>query len=220
MVRKIDGAGDERGDVPRPSSSHDAELHEWSFMKVDDATVAIGRVFRDSKKRWPDGYAIVTSAVLKGSRRTNGVITTMNTRYRLIGPSGQLKGLKEASANLARRVAIENDAQLFDLLAAAWAMDDETFEKVAGLPSKWMWQWRHHYRSPTDDDLVLVRRLARFHASLRLAYYRQPHYGEWWRRPWRGDSLLGGRSPLEAVLSDGSIILDQMERYFRSSVGW
>lgn len=131
-----------------------------------------------------------------------------------------LKLAHNMTANGARRAHVAQDERLFDLLPAAWGMDDATFEKVAGLPAKWLWQWRNHYRASTDQELARVRRLIGFHEAIRLVTYGEPNYPAWWRRKWREDSLIGGRSPLEAVLAEGDPVLDDLERCFRSQAGW
>lgn len=113
-----------------------------------------------------------------------------------------------------RKEPITAEERLFDLIPAAWGMDDTTFEKVAGFPEGWMWKWRNHYLAPSPEQLARILRLARFHDGIRLVYTRTPDYAFWWRNPWRYDSSIGGRSPLEAVLADGDAFLDQAERYF------
>lgn len=113
-----------------------------------------------------------------------------------------------------RKEPITAEERLFDLIPAAWGMDDATFEKVAGFPEGWMWKWRNHYLAPGPEQLKRIQRLARFHDGIRLVYTRTPDYAFWWRNPRRYDSFTGGRSPLEAVLADGDAFLDQAERYF------
>lgn len=198
------------------SDDHDAELRSWAFLHVGGVTVAVGRVFSDRKGRWPDGHMIRTSA-LTGNTGTGEVIATLNTRYLLAGPPMSLKEvlrLRHVAANGARKAKIADEERLFDLLQAAWGMDDQTFEAVAGLPDRWLWQWRNHYRSPTDDDLARVRRLARYHDALRIISYDAPNYAGWWRRRWGEDSIIGARSPLEVVLEEPGSMLDKLEAYF------
>jgi len=113
-----------------------------------------------------------------------------------------------------RKEPITEEERLFDLIPAAWGMDDGTFEKVAGLPEGWMWKWRNHYLAPRPEQLKRIRRLAGFHDGIRLTYVRAPDYRFWWLTPWRHDSFIGNRSPLEAVLADGDAFLDKAERYF------
>lgn len=213
---------DERSEIEAPSD-YDAELREWAFKREGKSAVALGRVHGDRKRRWPDGYAIATSAVVHGNRQEGGVITTQNTRYLLSGPSGDLQAMlqlaQEQSANAERRKKVADDERLFDLLPAAWGTDDETFEKVAGMPAQWMWQWRNYYRAPSDEELARIRRLMSFHQAIRLVAY-DPNYREWWRRRWPDDSPIGSRSVLEAVLADGDAIMDELERWFRSQAGW
>lgn len=209
---------------PEVGSRYDAELRDWAFHRRSDFLICFGRVYSDQKGRWPDGYAIATSAVTGGRRRAGEVITTRNTRYRLSGPPGDLKALmklaQDMAANEARRTQVSQDERLFDLLQAAWGMDDATFEKVAGLPAKWMWQWRNHYRAPTDQELARMRRLMSFHDAIRLVTYGEPNYPGWWRRQWRDDSFMGAQSPLEAILTGGDRVMDDLERCFRSQAGW
>lgn len=198
------------------SDDHDAELRNWAFLHVGGVTVAVGRVFSDSKGRWPDGHMIRTSALNGDTGKEGEVIATLNTRYLLSGPPmqpGELEQFRQGVANGARRAKIADEERLFDLLQAAWGMDDQTFEAVAGLPDRWLWQWRNHYRSPTHDDLARVRRLARFHDALRIVSYDAPNYADWWRRRWMEDSLIGARSPLKAVL-DEPAMLEKLRRYF------
>lgn len=202
-------------------AEYDAELRDWSFKRLGKATLAFGRVFADQRGRWPDGYAIATSAVLAGPHREGAVIQTQNTRYLLSGPKGDLAQLQELAfqqkANAERRTRVANDARLFDLLQVAWGMDDETFEKIAELPARWMWQWRNHYRSPSDEELARIRRLAGFHDAIRIVSYGGPNYAAWWRRRWGKDSLIGEQTPLEAVLQDLTV-LDTLERYLRAQM--
>lgn len=182
--------------------------------------VAVGRVFSDGKGRWPDGHMIRTSSVLDGAGKEGEVIATLNTRYLLSGPPmdrDEHARIAQRSANAVRRAKIADDERLFDLLQAAWGMDDQTFEAVAGLPERWLWQWRNHYRAPTDDDLACVRRLARFHDALRIISYDAPNYAEWWSRRWREDSLIGARSPLNAIRDDPAL-LERLERYLWSQM--
>lgn len=204
--------------------SFDAELREWAFTRREGHTVAVGRVYADRKLRWPDGYAIVTSPVVKGPRREGAIITTANTRYLLTGPRGELQAMLALAANMSanhqRRSQIRHDERLFDLLPAAWGMDDRTFERVAKLPEKWMWQWRNHYRAPTDEELARIRRLMSFHEAIRIAKLGGSDYATWWRLQWRADSPIGDRSPLDAVLEEGDEVIDMLERMFRSQAGW
>lgn len=44
--------------------------------------VAIGRIYEDVKRRWPDGTHIRTSTIVDGPD-ADGVIQTLNTSYRL-----------------------------------------------------------------------------------------------------------------------------------------
>lgn len=212
---KSDPPGTELG------AEYDAELRDWCFKRVGEATFAFGRVFADQKGRWPDGYAIATSAVLDDPRREGATIRTQNTRYLLSGPPGDLAQLQavasQQKANVGRRTSVFDDARLFDLLQVAWGMDDATFERVAGLPPRWMWQWRNHYRAPSDEELARIRRLAGFHDAIRTVTYGEPDYAAWWLRRWSKDSLIGEQSPLQAVLQDLSM-LDTLERYLRAQM--
>lgn len=54
--------------------AYDAELRDWAFKQIGNATHASGRVSGDSKGRWPDGYAIATSPVLAGAQEAGSVI--------------------------------------------------------------------------------------------------------------------------------------------------
>lgn len=202
-------------DDPDPHGSqvgaeYDAELRDWAFIRTAGATVAFGRVFADRKGRWPDGYAIATSAVLAGPHKEGAIIRTQNTRYLLSGPRGdlaQLQGLAaQQKANAPRRTGVADDARLFDLLQVAWGMDDGTFERIAGLPPRWIWQWRNHYRAPSDEEIARIRRIAGFHDAIRIVTYREPNYPAWWRRRWRKDSFIGEQTPVEAILQDPSIL--------------
>ncbi|URD60750.1 hypothetical protein M8312_13385 [Sphingomonas sp. KRR8] len=199
---------------------YDAELREWSFRDHLGSTVAFGRVYSDRKGRWPAGFAISTSAIIDdGNRQEGSIVRTLNTRYLLSGPPGNAEAMlalaQHQLANAQRRRAVEQDERLFDLLPAAWGMDDETFEKVAGLPLRWLSQWRDHYRAPTDDELASIQRLMSFHQAIRLVTCGEPNYAEWWRRRWAEGSFIGERSPLEAILSDAGL-MDHFERYLRS----
>lgn len=226
MIKKLsDGAPGSQEQVTEPArmstagTSHDAELRDWAFREHKQSLVAFGRVFGDRKGRWPDGYAIATSAVVGGVRQEGSVITTLNTRYLLSGPPGDLAALLKLSeqqgANAVRRGTVEQDEPLFDLLQAGWGMDDATFEKVAGLPPRWLWQWRNHYRAPSDAELARIRRLMRFHNAIRLVTYGEPNYAAWWRRRWSEGSFISSQSPLEAILSDPAI-MDRLEQYLRA----
>jgi hypothetical protein len=200
-----------------PTEEYDAELRDWCFHAEGQSTVAFGRVFGDRKQRWPDGYAIKTSEVMSGDRQEGAVITTRNTRYLLSGPPGDHDAMlplaQQHAANAERRMSVAEDERLFDLLPAAWGMDDPTFEQIAGLPARWLWQWRNHYRAPSDEELARVRRLMRFHDAIRLVTYGDnPDYPGWWRRCWTETSFIGKRSPLEAILRDPAI-LDKLEQY-------
>lgn len=54
-----------------------AELHDWVFT----GTVAHGRIFNDSKLRFPDGLVVTTSkGVIEGD-----ILVTKNSTYKLIG---------------------------------------------------------------------------------------------------------------------------------------
>lgn len=226
MIKELtDGAsgaqeqGTELAGTGIAGNSYDAELRDWTFREYKQSVVALGRVFGDRKGRWPDGYAIATSAVVGGAREEGSVITTLNTRYLLSGPPGDLGALLKLSeqqdANAVRRGSVEQDERLFDLLQAAWGMDDATFEKVAGLPPRWLWQWRNHYRAPSGAELAGIRRLMRFHNAIRLVTYGEPNYPAWWRRRWNEGSLIGSQSPLEAVLLDPAM-MDRLEQYLRA----
>jgi hypothetical protein len=96
-------------------------------------------------------------------------------------------------------------------------MDSATFEKVAGLPPGWLWQWRNHYRAPSDAELARVRRLAGFHDGIRIVTYGEPDYPSWWRRRWTKGSFIGKRSPLEAVLQNPDM-MDRLEQYLRAQM--
>jgi hypothetical protein len=213
-------------DIANASLNHDydAELREWAFRHTAGVLTGFGRVYGDQKGRWPDGYAIATSAVTHGRPEEGEVITTRNTRYLLSGPPGDLEEMlklaQDLAANGARRAQVAQDERLFDLLPAAWGMDDATFEQVAGLPAKWLWQWRNHYRAPTDQELARIRRLMSFHEAISLVAYGEANYPAWWRRKWRKDSLIGSRSPLGAVLAEGDPMMDRLECCFRSQAGW
>lgn len=212
------------GDKDTPTDTaaeYDAELREWFLHQVSEETLVFGRVFLDKKGRWADGRAIATSAVLAGQAKEGAIIRTQDGGYLLSGPVGDLGQLQKLAAqqtsNAPRHTSVADDARLFDLLQAAWGMDDALFEKVAGLPSRWMWQWRNHYRAPTDEELARIRHLAGFHDALRIVTYGQPNYASWWRRRWSKDSYLGEQTPLEAVLGDPGM-LDRLARYLRAQM--
>lgn len=203
---------------------HDAELREWGFSRQGGVLVAFGRVYDDRRQRWPDGYAISTSAVTGGGRKQDAVVSTRNTRYLLSGPPGELGAMlvlaRDMLANGERREEVAKDERLFDLLPATWGMDDHTFEKVAGLSHGWLREWRKHYRAPTDRELARIRRLMGFHEAIRLVTPGEPNYSRWWRQRWRDESRLGRRSPLQAVLAEGDHVMDDLELIFRSQAGW
>lgn len=215
-----EGGCDEKRE-PHSRTEYDAELRNWSIHDNDRSFVAFGRVFNDRTGRWPDGYAISTSTVMSGPCEEGAVITTRNTRYLLSGPAGDHEAMlqlaRQQAANAARRTSVAQDEDYFDLLPAAWGMDDTTFETIARLPAGWLWQWRNHYRAPTDAELAFVRRLGRFHDAIRLVTFGEPDYRGWWRHKWSEQSPIGRRSPLEAVLQDPAC-LDRLERYFRSQM--
>lgn len=204
--------------------SYDAELRTWVFWRTGEHVVCLGRVYGDQRGRWPDGYAVTTSAIKRGRRKEGTIIVTQNSRYLLSGPPGTpetlIKVPHDMAANGARRLQVAQDERLYDLLQAAWGLDDATFEKVAGLPSRWLWQWRNYYRAPTDEDLARIRRLMSFHEAIRLVTYGEPNYPRWWRRQWPEDSRIGAQSPLDAILAGGDAVMDDLERCFRSRAGW
>jgi hypothetical protein len=204
--------------------AYDAELRQWAFHYRLGLTVCVGRVFNDRKGRWPDGYAIATSEVTSGALEEGSVITTLHSRYLLSGPAEDSSAwrllFERQEANALRRRAVEQDERLFDLLQAAWGMKDATFEAIAGLPARWMWQWRNHYRAPTDTELARVRRLMSFHEAIRLVIYGEPDYAKWWRHKRHEGGPYGSKSSLEAILESGDTAMDDLERRFRSQAGW
>lgn len=127
-----------------------------------------------------------------------------------------LKLAEDMASNDLLRAQSVQDEYLFDLLPAAWGMDDATFEQVAGLSPHWLWQWRNHYRTPTNQELARIRRLMSFHEAIMLATYGARNYSAWWQKRWREGSSIGNRSPLEAVLAGGDAVINDLERYFRS----
>jgi len=160
-------------------------------------------------------------AVVDGEMMTGGIIRTRNTRYLLIGPEGDLKDIlqqrRDLMANGVRRQLVTADERLFDLLPAAWGLTDEEFERLAGLPERWMWEWRNHYRAPLDEELAIARRLMSFHEALHCIGAGGQHYAKSWRRIWKPDSLIGERSPLQAIIKDGKSALELLETYLRAS---
>ncbi|MGK5643618.1 hypothetical protein ACSNOK_36235, partial [Streptomyces sp. URMC 126] len=72
---------------------------------------------------------IRTSALTGNTGKEGEVISTLNTRYLLSGPPmqpGELQQLKRWVANGAQRAKVADQERLFDLLQAAWGMDDRT----------------------------------------------------------------------------------------------
>lgn len=214
-----------RGTTPNNTLGEDplyhAELRKWTTQSLGGPdVVAVGRIYNDAKKRWPDGHAIVTSPLLCGVIKTGGIVETHNTRYLLSGPKGDLKALlqqgRDLMANGERRQLVAAVERLFDLLPAAWGLTDEEFERVAGFPERWMWEWRNHYRSPLDEELAVARRLMSFHEVLGFIGAGGNSYSKWWRRVWRSNSIIGERSPLQAVLEDGDRALDLIESHLRA----
>jgi len=203
-----------------PGVSHDAELRNWSFNDEPNATVAYGNVHSDRKSRWPEGFAIATSMVVDDGGRVEGsIVRTLNTRYLLSGPPGDVTAaaslMQHRLAEAWRRRALEQDERLFDLLPAAWGMDDATFEDLAGLSRGWLAQWRANDLTPTSDEIAIARRLMSFHQSIRLVMYAQPDYPKWWRRRWGEGSLIGKQTASEAITADPGV-MDRLEQYFRS----
>lgn len=198
-----------------------AELYEWSYVRIGEDAVAVGRVRRDKKKRWPDGHAIITSAVVSGEMAVGKIIQTRNTRYLLSGPRGEPDDLlhkgRRMEANVERRQRFASENRLFDLLPAAWGLEDEVFERLADLPPHWMSEWRDHHRSPLDEELAIARRLAAFHDVLRAVSAGVGSYARWWRQPWPAKSLIGGRAPLQAVIEDGESALLLLEAHLRTA---
>jgi len=200
--------------------AYDAELRNWSFSDEPNATVAYGNIHEDRKSRWPDGFAIATSMIVDDGGRIEGsIIRTLNTRYLLSGPPGNVSAaatlMQQRLADAWRRRALEQDERLFDLLPAAWGMDDATFEDLAGLSRGWLAQWRINHRSPTSDELAIARRLMSFHQAIGLLMYAQPHYPKWWRRCWGEGSLIGKQTAIEAITADHRV-MDRLEQFFRS----
>lgn len=107
-----------------------------------------------------------------------------------------------------------------DLLQAAWQFTDSEMERFANLPSGFMWRWRNHYAVINEDERRTVERLSSFHDALRLVVAvgegdpGPPPYGEYLRSRWSEGSLIGSRSILEAVIEDGSSVIDLLIQYF------
>jgi hypothetical protein len=115
-----------------------------------------------------------------------------------------------------RTEPITEDERLIDLLQAAWRLDDTEFEKLAKLPSGWLWRWRNHYLAPTTEHMAQIRRLLGFHDAIRLLGLDPRDYGSWWRRTWKAaDKLVGARSPLEAIAAEGDVLMDRLEELLR-----
>ncbi|MCC8364954.1 hypothetical protein J8V57_01440 [Xenorhabdus sp. PB61.4] len=66
-----------------------AELEITDFYKNGEGkAVAYGKVFNDSKNRFPDGSEIITSLVQNaGSYESDGYIKTQNSIYKIRKPS-------------------------------------------------------------------------------------------------------------------------------------
>lgn len=207
-----------------PDETYDAELRQWAFDVQAGLIIGVGRVFSDRKGRWPDGYAIATSEVSGGTHQEGSIITTSNSRYLLSGPAGNLaewqRLAEHQAANALRRRIVAQEEKLFDLLQAAWGVDDPTFEAVAALPNRWLWQWRNHYRAPTDAELARIRRLMSFHEAIRLVTYGEPNYANWWRHQRHGYGFSDPLSPLEIIKAGGDAAMDDLETLFRSQAGW
>ena len=62
-------------------------LEEWVYDK--GRNVLVGRIYNDTEKRWPDGYWVYTSGIVRPDELKQGdVVETMNSYY-LLGAEGQ-----------------------------------------------------------------------------------------------------------------------------------
>ena len=53
-----------------------------SFIGIDDAQLVCGTIVKDHARRWPSGYLIRTSKVVKVE---GDIVTTLNSRYKIVG---------------------------------------------------------------------------------------------------------------------------------------
>ncbi|OTA15896.1 hypothetical protein Xbed_03546 [Xenorhabdus beddingii] len=69
---------------------HTAEIEITDFSKGQDGkAVAFGKVFNDSKKRFPAGSEIITSLVQNAETyESDGYIKTQNSIYKIRRPIG------------------------------------------------------------------------------------------------------------------------------------
>jgi hypothetical protein len=104
---------------------------------------------------------------------------------------------------------------LFDLLPAAWDLEDREFEQLLQVPPGWLAAYRNHELKPNEDVWGRLQRLFALYEAMRMAV-RPRGYSEWLRQPWRSDSPIGPRSPLKAILEDGDSALDLVEKLCRT----
>lgn len=109
----------------------------------------------------------------------------------------------------------ESIEHLFDLLPAAWALDDGEFEELLQVPPGWLKSYRMHEVKPNEHAWERLQRLFAFHQAMRLVV-RPGGYSQWLRRPWQPKSLIGRRSPLQAILEDGDSALDLIGQLCRT----
>lgn len=53
-----------------------------SFTGIDDAQIVSGMIVKDYARRWPSGYIIRTSKVVKIE---GDIVTTLNSHYKIMG---------------------------------------------------------------------------------------------------------------------------------------
>lgn len=53
-----------------------------SFTSIDDAQIVCGTIVKDHARRWPSGYILRTSRVVKIE---GDIVTTLNSHYKIMG---------------------------------------------------------------------------------------------------------------------------------------
>ena len=114
-----------------------------------------------------------------------------------------------------KRPVVYGEAAI-DLFQAAWSLDDGVYEKLLGVDRGWLRRWRNH-----EIDLIVkpvwerFQDLLRLHAAVRL-HSAPESYGDFVSRAWETDSVLEGRSVIQAVIEDGNIAIDRVAKYLWS----